>query len=84
MSDTPANKNPGGTVTWRSIVGVSFLVIGALLLFVLDIVKDTSKGINDLQVKLGTISGINSTRLDDHDRRIGNLESWRNNGKGTP
>lgn len=83
MSDAPATKNPGGTVTWRSIVGVSFIVIGALLLFVLDIVKDTSKGMSDLQVKMGTLSGINSTRLDDHDRRLGNLETWRN-GKGGP
>lgn len=68
----------GGVVTWRTVVGVSFCIIGALVLFVLDVVKDTAKTMNAVQVEVGKITGNYGARIEDHDRRLGKLEDWRN------
>jgi hypothetical protein len=75
MSETSPK---GNAVTWRAAFGVGLAIIGALLLFVLDVVKDTAKAIATVQVQIGTITGNYGAKLEDHDRRIGKLEDWRN------
>lgn len=82
MSDAPNGRN-GGAVTWRAAISVSFLVIGALLLFVLDIVKDTAKTVGAVQTELGKITGNYGARIDNHENRLGKLEDWRNT-RGSP
>lgn len=78
-----AQKNGGGVVTWRAVVGVGLAVLGALLLFVLDVVKDTAKTVNGIQTEVGRITGAYGAQIANHENRIGKLEDWRN-ARGNP
>ncbi len=74
----PGRHHVNGVVTWRAVVGASFLIIGALLALVIDLAKDTSRTVNEMRAGLSSITALATTRLEDHDRRIGKLEDWRN------
>lgn len=83
MSDVSSAKNPGGTVTWRSAFSIGLAILGALLLFILDIVKDTAKTVGAVQIDVGKITGSYGAQLTNHESRLGKLEDWRNT-RGIP
>lgn len=83
MSDATNAKNGGGNVTWRSVVGVALAVVAALLLFVLDTVKDTAKAVTSIQSEVGRITGSYGAQITNHENRIGKLEDWRH-ARGNP
>jgi hypothetical protein len=83
MSDASLRNGHGGNVTWRAVVGVGLAVLGALLLFVLDIVKDTAKAVNGIQSEVSRITGSYGAQITNHESRIGKLEDWRNS-RGHP
>ncbi len=78
MIDMPTHRTVNGVVTWRAVISIALAVVGALLLFVLDIVKDTSKVANDVQRNVSLITGSFGAQLLTHENRLGKLEDWRN------
>ncbi len=68
----------GGVVTWRAVISVGLAIVGALLLFVLDVVKDTSKAVNAVQASVSAITGSFGAQITSHENRLGKLEDWRN------
>jgi hypothetical protein len=82
MSDFP-RKEGNGTLAWRTIYSVGLALLSVLSYGVYDSVRETSRAVNALQVELGKITGSYGTRLEDHERRIGKLEEWREK-RGNP
>lgn len=83
MSEFP-RKEGNGTLAWRTIYSVGLGLLAVLSYGVYDSVRETGRSVNALQIELGKITGSYGTRLEDHERRIGKLEDWRNEKRGNP
>lgn len=69
-----------GVLAWRTIYSIGIVILGVLSMGVYDGVRKTAESVADIREKIGNITGTYSTRLDDHERRLGKLEDWRSSG----
>ncbi len=82
--DHRAGNGGAGVLAWRTIYSVGLGILGVLGLFVLDVVKDTSRDVGAMKVELGKFTGSTGSKLEDHDRRLMSLEHWRNREGNRP